>query len=344
MPKKYGILVCSKLRSEFKAALMKINREDVVLESFDKACGHNGGNNHQKRNHAFQHLKTKVDHAKIIGPAVCLGKCEDPKQCQVWNDHTCLEYFIPQALLDQLVSQGSYITTPGWLMTWRRTVISDWGFDAPLAQAFFSDFANKIVLLDTKVLDDTEVQLEEFSKYVSLPTETLEVGTSYLELKLDNHLKEWEHGVDRHASQLAAQKQQIKLANLSMIYDLIPKLASSESEQMVLEKTMEIIKILFAPQELIGYRFESGEGSFIGSRSSKEKEADFLMEIFKMNNLEVVTFPEGFIYAIQHEEKSLAYFGLFNLEFPEHIPDYVETLSLISSFLGLFMAKARQAR
>ncbi|MGB0978584.1 MAG: sensor histidine kinase, partial [Croceimicrobium sp.] len=165
---------------------------------------------------------------------------------------------------------------------------------------------------------------------------------SYLELRLDKFLNDWIKGREAKSTQLKIKNQQLQIANLSMLYDLIPQLAESESESLIIEKTRDLLQMFFAPKEVVCYRTQDGVGQLVGGKSDDFDFESFLNRIKEQRNHEVDVVGDGFIYHVSYQEHSLVYFAVQELAFPGNIRDYLEVLSLLSNYLSLFIARARE--
>ncbi len=91
----------------------------------------------------------------------------------------CLEHLASPERLDDWVSQGCFVVTPGWLGRWRQTV-ARWGYNEPLARAHFSEFARKILLLDTGLENRSVEFLKEASQFFGLEAIQEPVGLEIL--------------------------------------------------------------------------------------------------------------------------------------------------------------------
>lgn len=96
---------------------------------------------------------------------------------------TCFHLLASATLVDDLLSGGSHLVTPGWLRHWRRH-LADMGLDQETARALYGEASHEVVLLDTGVAADGAAELGAFSAHVGLAHRTLPVGLDQLRLRL----------------------------------------------------------------------------------------------------------------------------------------------------------------
>lgn len=102
---------------------------------------------------------------------------------------TCFHLLASAPLVDDLLSGGSHLVTPGWLRHWRRH-LADMGLDQETARALYGEASHEVVLLDTGVAADGAAELGAFAAHVGLPHRTLPVGLDELRLRLEAQVDE----------------------------------------------------------------------------------------------------------------------------------------------------------
>lgn len=102
---------------------------------------------------------------------------------------TCFHLLAGAPLVDDLLSGGAHLVTPGWLRHWRGH-LSAMGLDQETARALYQEASREVVLLDTGVAADGAAELGAFAAHLGLPHRTLPVGLDHLRLRLEAQMGE----------------------------------------------------------------------------------------------------------------------------------------------------------
>lgn len=94
-------------------------------------------------------------------------------------------------LINYLSLMGYYLTTPGWLKRWKHIIMDIYGFNQETAREFFSEYCKKVVLIDSGVYSNIMTDLIEFSEYIGMKYEIIDVGLEYFSSIINNSYKNW---------------------------------------------------------------------------------------------------------------------------------------------------------
>lgn len=169
------IVTCSNFRREVAAIVAQDGLKDVRLASFAATC--------IRPRMGRDPAETLVAACRRQGCAIaalgsyCLARVARAAMGGPWADapDTCMELVADAATVEQLLNQGAYLLTPGWLSNWRR-YMREWGFDRETACAFFAETVRVLTLLDTGVCRDSAAQLQALAEFLRLPWSSMPVG------------------------------------------------------------------------------------------------------------------------------------------------------------------------
>lgn len=155
----------------------------------------------------------------------------------------CFYLVAPMALVDNLIAEGAYLMTPGWLLNWRQQ-ISDWGFDQETARQFFQETTRKLTLLDTGIDKNCLAELSAMGDYLGLPIQSIPVGLDILRLSLERLVMEL-----RQKRSVLPPPDHFFTDHL-MLIDLMNVLMASNNEKDAISHIEELFNLLFAPGSL----------------------------------------------------------------------------------------------
>lgn len=211
----------------------------------------------------------------------------------------CFYLIAPPSLVDELIAEGAYVLTPGWLMQWEQHLL-ELGFEREVARQFFQESISELVLLDTGVDKEVSSRLSALSEYLSLPCRIVPVNLDMLRLNLENlYLR-----IKRDQDKLASKDSYF--AEHFMLIDQMNELLSSESETQAFSHIKEVFSRLFAPGRMAwiprekapsipdnaedSYWTESGRGFGILFRHKKE-----VLGIFELDDLAFEQYKERYL-------------------------------------------------
>jgi signal transduction histidine kinase len=242
----------------------------------------------------------------------------------------CLSLIAPGWLLENLVREGSYLVSPGWLADWKKNV-AVWGFDTTGLREFVQGSIKQVCLLDTLTLADSERRLAEFSKALGLPALRIPVGMAYCSEVLQSII-----------SPKPAEPR--PGADYAMALDLISRLGQFQDENQVISQLLEILSMLFAPGSLFLIRYEDGSPAGLYHTFSEEQVVDEATAA-ACSAFSRSTSPseheDGFVLPIDFDNQRMALVFMTSLAMPESRDSY---LNLIESIVPIFSMSLNNAR
>ena len=335
------ILICSNFKPEARSILESEGLEDVMLKTFPA--------HHPCKVLTRDELidLTSGDYRRIhVLGATCIsgfgGMDEIPDNITIHGTGQCFELFAGRELVDQLVREGAYLVTPGWLADWRNHIIN-WGFDRKVAREFFKESTSKIVLLDTGVDEQVVGKMEAFATYVEMPCERIPVGLDMLRLRFSNIALEDQLERERVEGLDSLSLASRQSADYVMLFDLISNLAEINSEESVIEKIFDLYSMLFAPAEQQYLAVADNKPGAVYSRpegAADPGEVKTRLEHFMGTTLWTET-DDGFIINIQHSGMTLGIVDVSGIAMPQYRAHYLNVALAVTAVCGLAIRNAR---
>jgi signal transduction histidine kinase len=241
--------------------------------------------------------------------------------------------------VDDLITGGGYLITPGWLANWQQH-IENMGFNLEQAAPFFQDFASELILLDTGIDTSAQQHIEELKACVNLPVRKLFVGLDHVRLMLNKQVLEWR--LERQKAKSAeTDAQRIReLADHISTMDMLTHLAKTQHETEAIEKIRELFQMLFAPAELYYLRVENEKAVPIGNIPDEIRESvKSLKEGYAWT-----ADKKGFMLVIISDNRVMGQIILDRLAFPEHRDRYLNMALAITGICGLAIENARNRK
>ncbi|PKL49138.1 MAG: hypothetical protein CVV42_07325 [Candidatus Riflebacteria bacterium HGW-Riflebacteria-2] len=323
------LLICKNFSEEARRVLSDKHFADVELLVFPARCGRPPISPAE-----FDELAkagAKNSSVQLFGSCCASELMNTPgseKHCKVNYLQQCFHLTCSKSMVDELLKEGAYLLTPGWLACWPEK-IKEMGFDRAMARDFFEQSVKKLVLLDTGISDDSYQQLKEFSEFVARPYHQIPVGLDFLQMMLGNTIEKW------HANRLQAHLalSQKRVADYAMAMDFLGRLACLEIEQDPVATIKELFSMLFAPDKL----------EFISDTAHTAICEDH-WESAKKNGFMLADSGDGFLLALHSHER---FFGMLKIDrvmFPANLDNSLNLALSVAGVCGLALHNAAIAQ
>lgn len=185
-------MICENFEREATAIIKGRGFADVKVLTFPSVCC---GFKQKKKELAdfIPAGKRKCVHIALIGSqcAKRFKTLSDKKiQLKLNRPEQCFYMFVNKTIIDRYLKEKAYLLTPGFLDHWRKC-IKEMGLDQKSAGKFFRGSYSGLVLLDTGKGKNTKKNLQQFSKYVNLPSETIPAGLDHFSMFLKEIVLQW---------------------------------------------------------------------------------------------------------------------------------------------------------
>jgi PAS domain S-box-containing protein len=333
--------VCENFEDEARAALAGLAASDVALAVFPARCG---------RPPLRQDELTKLvggpcgGAAEVIGSVCCAALRRAPGLPDGWRVHaleSCFELLAPKPMVEAQLRAGAYVLTSGWLRGWRERFAREGVHDPELARQIFGESTTRLVLLDTGVDPGARSRLDELSQHLALPAEVVPVGVELLRERLLRLGAEATAAAERKAHSAALAIAHQVSADYAAAFDVVGCLADSVDEREVVERTLDVCSMLFAPARLAYLSVGSGSDELearppLTDAVERRRLADDLARGSER--------PGGFTVSIEHGGQVLGVLGVEGVAFPHFRDRYLDLASTVARVCGMAVANARAFR
>ncbi|TYB82654.1 MAG: diguanylate cyclase [Kosmotoga sp.] len=337
--KQFNVVICEIYKEEIEC--ISDDFKNVDFYYFPCSCN-------RRKCHAVELTKISEQIRKDV-PTVILAsryciKNQDKKTLEdsssVFLYDQCKEIVVSEFLLEELQKQNAYTITSGWLKKWKETVLDEWGFNVSTAKEFFNESSDMIVYLKTLPDDSLDKKIKKFSEFVDLPYKTIPVGTEFLELFISNKLFEIEN---EYFEKCKDEKDAIRkqLADISFVNTIMSEIAMKTTEKEVIEKILDILQKLFAPEEIYYLSISDGDSELHSLKQGIIRNKEIVDSLRSLEG-EYGSIDNSHIwFKINYVNKTIGIVEICNIAFPEYIKSYLNVIINVQNIFGLAVENAK---
>jgi signal transduction histidine kinase len=246
----------------------------------------------------------------------------------------------PPSLIENLLREGAYLVSPGWLLDWEGRV-GAWGFEAEELKAFARESMRSVCLLDTMVLAGSGERLAAFADALGLPATRVPLGMDYCSSRLRKLLE----GTGETGSGEPGQARgPTTIADFAMALDLMSQHLSFETEAEAIQRILAICAMLFAPggQSFVRYSSASPVGLDrpLADEAEVEAEAAALCSALA-GSRGIVDYREGLALPLDFQERRFGLLVLEDFAMPGQRDGYRNLLHSLQPMFTLLISNAR---
>ncbi|WP_340820634.1 ATP-binding protein [Methanolobus sp. WCC4] len=247
------------------------------------------------------------------------------------------DLFVDNMILKEHENEGTFVIVPGWAAKWEENLQFIDQFDGEPDRPF-SDRYSSVLILDTGLHPDLIEKAEEFSAYVDVPFNILDVGLEHFKLAFDNLILQW--GIEKKQEQLKLCNR--KAASYAMSIDFIKTIADLTDESMAIDSICKLFSTMFAPKNVVYYSFHEEEMDLRYCRSP-ESEKDAIMQLKDSDaNYLVFDTEDGFALKIMTTDDLLGIIEIHGVAFPEYLDEYLSVGYDLAKASGLAISNIRR--
>ena len=325
---------------EYLSLLPPLRFPDLVTGEFPHFCRKGGKSGDEAAEWVKQAHLDQGENIVICGRFCPLAKALPASSgpLEVVLQDQCFYTIANRNSIDFLMREGYYLVTEPWLRSWRER-LSDLGFsDRDLARSFFARSAAKIVCLSLLEKRGT-TDIEDFARFVALDFVVFPVSPEYIAFFVSRLIADWElrHSEGKPKEEVVLYRRQI--ADYAMLFDLMGKLATCETEREAVNGIEEALRLLFAAGLVRYYPVRCGDPSV---NELDPTLRSFLCEstapsIEKGNGADA-----GFLLRIDHGGETLGVLESGQFALPRYADRYLTFMINIANVLGLAISNARK--
>lgn len=340
------ILACENFRQELDSVLGEEEFADVALSTFPPDCSKPSRRDPEELKELI-HSFLEEDGTVMVLIGSCLADKafleEEGNRVRCLRLENCFQLVAADPILEALLSEGAYLTTPGWLRKWPLHM-QLWGFDRDSARAYFQESIRKIILLDTGIDGNSAMRLESLADFLALPFQIMPVGLDYLRLKLKSLVLEWRLERERKKGMEMLARANRRSADYEMSFDLLSSMAEVLTEDDVVGAIFDLFGMLFAPESQFYSSFHREMPGRIWSRPAGigDLEINVARLAIPRGQYEFTGSGKGFRISIPHQGERIGVLEIEGIAFPQYIEEYLNLALSIVRVCGLAIANARQ--
>lgn len=332
MDDKLCILICESFKIEAESMRDILKNGDIEFKYHSMDC-----------------INCRRQRQKLYDSLIVSGYCRDsvillPTQKDSGKDenlagesifNSCLSLLSGDNLLKYLSSMGDYLTTPGWLRRWKHIIIDIYGFNKENAHEFFSEYCKKVVLINSGVYSNILPDLIEFSEYIGMKYEIIDVGLDCFSSTINNSYKNWK--VNRLEYILNSKNKQV--TDYALVFDFLEKKATLLKQEDLIKNIFTLFEMLTGAKHLAFLpviEHKKGELVFHQGKLYKSELCDIYNLKFRQNYL-LTSSGTGFIFRITFDNELMGYMEVEDIMFPNYMESYLDLSKTIMIILGIML-------
>ncbi len=345
---KLCMLVCPFIKREVATALKLEGFNEIAVVTFPPKCH---GAQLEWADIA-QTLPSGVDYSQIVVVgSYCLAGLQNPAKglegCHIHQLAQCFSLLTNQDIINGYLKEGTYLLTPGWLVSW-RTRVDEWGFDCKrdgeMVREFFAESAGKLLLLDTGVDEKSYEHLQEFADFVGLPFDITPIGLDFLRLFLAKIVLKWRMESYERETSVLLETSQKQTSEYATAMDLLNNFTQTMTELEVVSQIFDIFTMLFAPKNLfyLPIQNERPEKVLYQGFLSESEEETIRNRLAGFNkDYDWTESGKGFCLRINYQTKAIAILEVEQITFSEYREHYLNLALSIIGVCGLAIHNGR---
>lgn len=336
MDNKLCILICESFKAEVESMLGVLKNGEIEFKYYSMDCI----NCNRQRQKLYDGLIASGycnDSVILLPTQKGYGKDENLAGESIFN--SCFSLLAGGDLINYLSSMGYYLTTPGWLKRWKHIIIDIYGFNQENAREFFSEYCKKVVLIDSGVYSNILLDLIEFSEYIGMKYEIIDVGLDCFSSTINNSYKNWK--VNRLEYILNLKNKQV--TDYALVFDFLEKKATLLKREDLIKNIFTLFEMLTGAKHL----------AFLPIIEHKKEEIIFHQEklykseLYDIDNSEfrqsyfLTSSGAGFIFKITFNNELMGYMEVEDIMFPNYMESYLDLSKTIMIILGIMLFNSK---
>lgn len=336
MDDKLCILICESFKIEAESMRDILKNRDIEFKYYSMDCI----NCRRQRQKFYDSLIVSGycrDSVILLPTQKGSGKDENFAGESIFN--SCLSLLSGDNLLKYLSSMGYYLTTPGWLRRWKHIIIDIYGFNKENAREFFSEYCKKVVLINSGVYSNILPDLIEFSEYIGMKYEIIDVGLGCFSSIINNSYKNWK--VNRLEYILNSKNKQV--TDYALVFDFFEKKATLLKQEDLIKNIFTLFEMLTGAKHL----------AFLPVIEHKKRglvfhqEKLYKSELYDIDNLKfrqnylLTSSGTGFIFRITFDNELMGYMEVEDIMFPNYMESYLDLSKTIMIILGIMLFNSK---
>jgi PAS domain S-box-containing protein len=301
------VVVCEIFLTEASMVIEEQGWEGVNLEFFPACCGQP-----QIAVEKLGDLVKKNNNTIVVGGS-CLESLCNTDGLRVVHETNCFAYICGSAQVQQLLHQGAFLVSSGWLSIWRDRIES---FGAAVSQSpgIPGKATRKVVFLDTLTDDRGKANFDEYLRYTGLDGQHIEVGRDLFSLHLYRVVSEWHRKIVRKH----LREERGEYSHSSFILGFLASLKPATSLAIASKQLIKLFQMFMEPED-VGVEIISN--AVTEFHFDKDSRSISLIE-FSGDGVYVNDSIKGFYLLVTIDEVKSAVLRIAGINIEEKINDY----------------------
>lgn len=336
MNDKLCILICESFKAEVESTRGALKNEEIEFKYYSMDCI-NCKRQRQKLYDGLIESAYCSDSVILLPTQKGSGRDENLAGESIFN--SCLSLLAGGDLINYLSSMGYYLTTPGWLKRWKHIIMDIYGFNQETAREFFSEYCKKVVLIDSGAYSNILLDLIEFSEYIGMKYEIIDVGLDCFSSTINNSYKNWK--VNRLEYILNLKNKQV--TDYALVFDFFEKKATLLKREDLIKNIFTLFEMLTGAKHLAFLTvIEHKKGEIVFHQEKLYKS-----ELYDIDNLKfrqsyfLTSSGAGFIFKITFDNELMGYMEVEDIMFPNYMESYLDLSKTIIIILGIMLFNSK---
>jgi len=336
MNDKLCILICESFKAEVESTRGALKNEEIEFKYYSMDCI-NCKRQRQKLYDGLIESAYCSDSVILLPTQKGSGRDENLAGESIFN--SCLSLLAGGDLINYLSSMGYYLTTPGWLKRWKHIIMDIYGFNQETAREFFSEYCKKVVLIDSGAYSNILLDLIEFSEYIGMKYEIIDVGLDCFSSTINNSYKNWK--VNRLEYILNLKNKQV--TDYALVFDFFEKKATLLKREDLIKNIFTLFEMLTGAKHLAFLTvIEHKKGEIVFHQEKLYKS-----ELYDIDNLKfrqsyfLTSSGAGFIFKITFDNELMGYMEVEDIMFPNYMEKYLDLSKTIMIILGIMLFNSK---
>lgn len=316
------IAVCENFFKEACGVCREQGWKDTDLVSFPARCGRP-----MLKDKEINSISADNSNTIVVGGS-CLSQLTNTPGLSIVSEANCFSYICGTSQVQQLLRQGAYLVSPGWLKDWQNNVDS-FGFTKPQYQELLAQSVREIVFLDTLIDDQGKENFDSYLRYAGIKGKHIEVGCEFFGLHLYRAMSKWRQNVEK--TKLVQAKSEVSEGKL--LLGLLRGLNPAVSLKMAENQVVELFRMFMAPKEVDVEIVSRGVRKF---QFIKDTQSISLTD-FSKEGIWRCEAINGFYCLVEVDDAESAVIRISGLYLAEKINDYVNFALSVTGLIRILL-------
>lgn len=265
----------------------------------------------------------------------------------------CFEYLLPTSIVKEKIKEGKFIVHAAWVNEWETYVKEKMGLmEDSLAREFFQRDIKSFLVLETEQSKASKEKIEQLVSFTGIPVETKQLSSDYLHNFVNYQLLKVIIELEREKFVSKSARLLKETSDYRFAFEFFKNLHELQTEDEIILRTIELIKLLFDPKSVEYYRVSENKVLSIISEEGLRNLDEFLyddrvnrLESEQINQiLKTKLSEDSLLIPVKYRETVTDFIVVRNVKFKNFIEYYREFSDFFSHVLSIALSNVRKIR